>query len=187
MGVAVLAIPKLIEILGPLAISAGANVVAQVLRTTGGKPGAIAADVIDAVSKKTGIPATPESLGREAVDNPGRLEEALRDVQRENAERLAAILAAEVEMAKFRTEIVKGEQASSSLMQRIWRPLNGVLFGLCCSAVVLTVCIVLLRSTPVRADVSPLLALIVPVITGWAGIVGFYAKLRTDEKVKAKQ
>lgn len=186
MGVAILAIPKLIEILGPAAASAGASVVGQVLRGVGGKPGAIAADVIDAVAKRVGVPPTPEALGGAAVDTPGKVEEALRQVERDKAAELAQVLASELDAIRIRAEIIKGEQASSSLLQRIWRPLNGMLFGLACLALMVTTCLVLLRGLPVSAGAVSLLALVGTVIPAWAGLVGFYAKLRTDEKKVGK-
>lgn len=84
-------------------------------------------------------------------------------------------------------EILKRDQESRDTIARIWRPLNGLAFGLACYTVILTVCIAVLLKIPLKQDLMPLVGLVVPVITAWAGVVGVYVFQRSREKLAGAQ
>ncbi|MBW8635864.1 hypothetical protein K1W69_01610 [Hoeflea sp. WL0058] len=94
----------------------------------------------------------------------------------------AAIARAGAEAQVAYIEFAKGDRDSADLLIRIWRPMNGFLFPVGCLIIVATICVMLLSRIPVDASVVPLIGIVVPVITAWAGVVGCYVGQRTKEK-----
>lgn len=76
-------------------------------------------------------------------------------------------------------ELAKGDRDSVDLLTRVWRPMNGFLFSVGCLIIVAMVCVMLLPKIPVDASVLPLIDIVVPVMTAWAGVVSYYVGQRT--------
>ena len=159
-------------------LSVGAPILAGILKSKGGKGGAIAGDVIEAVADKLGTDATPQAIEDAYKADPDTFTQTVRTIETDYAE--VARAGAEAHMAYI--ELVKGDRDSADLLTRIWRPLNGFLFPVGCLIIVATVCVMLLSRIPIDASLLPLIGIVVPVMTAWAGVVGYYVGQRTKEK-----
>ena len=159
-------------------LSVGAPILAGILKSKGGKGGAIAGDVIEAVADKLGTDATPQAIEDAYKADPDTFTQTVRTIETDYAE--VARAGAEAHMAYI--ELVKGDRDSADLLTRIWRPLNGFLFPVGCLIIVATVCVMLLSRIPIDASLLPLIGIVVPVMTAWAGGVGYYVGQRTKEK-----
>ena len=184
---AIISMGALASILAPIAAKAGATALSTVLRSTNTKAGAVAADVIGTLAGKLGVPATPDAVQAKVQANPAAVEQALRETQTEKMDALAKVIAAENDEYRIYAGIIAGERGSGSLLQRIWRPLAGLIFSGACAAVVITTCLVVLRQSTVDPSLASLLALCGTTITTLAAFCGYYAGQRTKEKTAGVQ
>ncbi len=159
-------------------LSVGAPVLAGILKSKGGKGGAIAGDVIEAVADKLGTDATPQAIEDAYRADPEIFTKTVRTIETD----YAAIARAGAEAHMAYIELVKGDGDSADILTRIWRPMNGFLFPVGCLIIVATVCVMLLSRIPIDASLLPLIGIVVPVMTAWAGVVGYYVGQRTKEK-----
>lgn len=107
-----------------LAVQVGLPVVTRVLeRRMGPASAALADDVLRAVADRVG--AAPEQLETVAAETPGKVIEALREVERVEVPGMIAVYLAEAEAA--RAARVAEEQ--EPLWVRAWRPLGMYLLG----------------------------------------------------------
>lgn len=164
------------------AAKAGAPVIAAVLRGRGGKTGAMAAGVIEALAGGLGTAPTPEAVAEAAAKQPERAAAVIRSTESERLEALAKVLAEENEGFRIFAGIVQGEQASRSLLQRIWRPLAGLAFTASVCFVIVVTGLAVLRGLSVDASLAPLFALAGTGITVLGGFVTAYSFNRTAEK-----
>ncbi|MEO4040238.1 3TM-type holin [Hoeflea sp. CAU 1731] len=159
-------------------LSVGAPILAGILKAKGGKGGAIAGEVLETVAGKLGTDATPQAIEEAYNADPEVFTKTVRTIETD----YAAIARAGAEAHLAYIELVKADRDSADLLTRIWRPLNGFLFPVGCLIIVATVCVMLLSRIPVDASVLPLIGIVVPVMTAWAGVVGYYVGQRTKEK-----
>ncbi|MBW8640471.1 holin family protein [Hoeflea sp. WL0058] len=159
-------------------LSVGAPILAGILKSKGGKGGAIAGDVIEVVAERLGADATPQAIEEAYKADPEVFTQTVRTIETN----YAAIARAGAEAHMAYIELANGDRNSADLLTRVWRPINGFLFPVGCLIIVVTVCVMLLSRISVDASVLPLIGIVVPVMTAWAGVVGYYVGQRTKEK-----
>ena len=161
--------------LGPILLEAGASQLKKML--SNGTAGQIAGGVIDQIAGKLGVPATQKDIEQAWRDTPTEVIQAVQEVDDHYAR---------VEEARARTmrsqHQLQQAELSAGLLARIGRPLNTILFGAECAALMTAVCVVIIRGIPANLEinsVAPLLALVVPVLTIQAGIIGWDSRQQT--------
>lgn len=166
-----------IATIASLALKFGAPILADLLKSK--TPG-----VVDRAIDKAG-----EFLGtgKDPIAIKNRLEEepaVVEAIEVQNRDFFVDLMREETEQLRIVHETMAGERTSKSLLQRAWRPFNGFLFGIACFCLIVTVChVVWAQKVPDADAIAPILALIGPVITAWAGVVGWIAHRRTHEKM----
>ena len=160
-----------------LALKFGAPILADLLKS---KTPDVVDRAIDKIGEALGTGPDPEAI-------QGRLEgdpDLIQTVEHQNYDYLVDLMHEETEQLRILHDTMAGERTSKSLLQRAWRPFNGFLFGIACFSVILTAChVVWTQKVPDADAIAPILALIGPVITAWAGVVGWIAHRRTAEKL----
>lgn len=102
--------------LATLALQAGLPVIEKLLsKKLGDQNGQLATTVIRAVAERAGT--TPEEVEALAIDNPGRVIDAMREVERMTPE-MVGLYAAEVQL---QLAMAEAEQSDPAWM-RAWRP-----------------------------------------------------------------
>ncbi|MCI5075637.1 3TM-type holin [Oricola sp.] len=161
------------EILIPILTKAGAPILKGIIRRRiGGKGAEIAAEAIDAVAGRLGTEPTPDAIVEAHKADAQHVETIVRETEADFGEQWLAYLG-----------VLETDARSEDRLQRLWRPLLAYGFGLAAIMMLATVCIVILRQIPLNAELAPLLAIVVPIFTYWAGIVGYYVRQRTNEKI----
>ncbi len=104
--------------LASIALSAGLPIVEKVLAgRLGDSAGQLAGQVIRAVAEAAGT--TPDAVDQMATENPGRVIDALREVERRTPEMLALYAAdAQLQLAALAAD------QDEPLWARLWRPLG---------------------------------------------------------------
>lgn len=166
-----------------IALTVGAPILANVLRRQGGAAGGIAADVAETAVKsladQLGVEPTEDAIAAKFETDPYEVTEAIKTV---NAD-LGEVARAASDATQSYHRLIEADRESPSLLTRIWRPLNGVLFAFSCVALVLSFCWLM-----VKGDVATISGAAVAygflgtVLGTWAAVVGVYVWRRTDEK-----
>ena len=118
--------------LAGVAIRAGAKLVGTLLRAKGGAAGGVAAEMVDKIAGELGVEADPGAIVEAHRAAPDKVEAAIRDVEAANMKPIADALAAEADIMATIGETMRAEAASTSLLQRIWRPLHALELTLEC-------------------------------------------------------
>lgn len=166
-----------------IALSVGAHALTTVLRDRGGAAGSIVADVaetaIGQIAGTLGIEPTEEAIAARYEENPQAVTEAIVKVDRD----LGAIARAASEATMSYHDLIKGDRESPSLLNRIWRPLNGILFALACLSLVWSFCWLMLHGdVQTIAQAAVAYGFLGTVLGTWASVVGIYVWKRSDEK-----
>ena len=167
-------------ILAGAALKYGAPILAELLKRKGGKGGAIAGTAIKTIAEKLGTEPTQKAVADKFREDPETVGEVMRSVN----EDLAAMAGHASDATKSYHQLVLGDSQSKSLLNRIWRPVNGLLFGLEVSFIIFVVGAKIWNN-----DANTLLALkdlfmfIGTVLGTHAGVVGVYVWGRTTEKL----
>ena len=155
--------------LGPILLEAGADQLKTMLGD--GSAGKIAGGVVDQIAGKLGVQPTKASIEQAYKDNPNDVIDAVQQVDQHYAD---------IEIARNQTmqsqHQLQQAELGAGLLARIGRPLNTILFGFECASLMASVCIVVVRGIPPDLDinsVSPLLALVMPVVTIQGGVIGW--------------
>lgn len=169
-----------------IALQVGASAITGLLRRRGGEAGKIAADVADntvvRVAQSLGVEPTEEAISDLWDKDPDAVTEAVHEVDAEIGEMARAAS----EATQSYHDLIMEDRESSSLLTRIWRPLNGVLFALSCLALVMSFCYLMLTGdVQTIANASIAYGFLGTVLGTWAGVVGVYVWRRTDEKKAA--
>jgi len=169
--------------LAVIALDVGASALSKILRQHGGRAGTIAADVAEAairqVADTLGVEPTEEAIAARYESAPEVVSEAFQAVEQD----LGPIARAASEATQSYQQLMAGDRASPSMLTRIWRPLNGILFALSCLALVLSFCILMLKGdVQTIANASVAYGFLGTVLGTWAGVVGVYVWRRSDEK-----
>lgn len=155
--------------LGPILLEAGADHLKKMLAD--GSAGKIAGGIIDQIAGRLGVPPTGEAITDAYKADPAEVIQAVQDVD----EHYSRIEEARSATMQSQHQLQQAE-LGAGLLARIGRPLNTILFGGECAALMISVCIVIVRGIPATLDinsVAPLLAMVVPVLTIQAGIIGW--------------
>lgn len=163
-----------------IAADIGAPIIAKILRSRGGRAGQIAGRTIEAVARQLGTEPSAEAIATRYEEDPENTTAALRTV--ENG--LAELGKAASEATQSYHELLAGDRNSQSLLNRLWRPVNGFLFGIEVFAIVATVVVVIWRGEvdTIRA-LQPLWSFLGTILGTHAGVVGVYVWRRSDEKL----
>ncbi|WP_417691530.1 hypothetical protein [Roseibium sp.] len=169
--------------LAMIALDVGARALSKILRQHGGRAGTIAADVAEAAVRQVagtlGIEPTEEAIAAKYDSEPEAVSDAFKSVEQD----LGPIAQAASEATQSYQRLIKGDRSSPSLLTRIWRPLNGILFALSCLALVLSFCFLMLKGdVQTIANASIAYGFLGTVLGTWAGVVGVYVWRRSDEK-----
>lgn len=161
------------EILIPILKRAGAPILKKLIeRRIGGKGAEIANTAIDVIADKLGVAPTPQRIAEEHAADPERVEAVIADIESESPETWLAYL-----------DLLSTDAKSDDAWQRRWRPATALLFAAACTALMLTVCWAILAQIPIDESQMPLIGMVGTVIVPWAGVVGWYVKTRSDEKI----
>lgn len=163
--------------LAGIAARVGAPLVAKMLRdNVGGMAGEIAGSVVEQVAGQLGVAPTEDAVTAAYRQSPEAFGAALRQVEEDNAEHWAAMVAQV-------NETMRAEQTSSSLLQRIWRPVFGLVFSLSFAGTILTLMRAIWTSdvAAINAFASMAGFLIFAFSTG-AAVLGVYVWQRSAEK-----
>lgn len=168
-----------IPVLVGLAVKLGAPLLAEIFKRKGGTAGKMAGNVIERLAGDLGVDPTQAAIEQAYADNPDAVKTVVEKIETD----LAALAEAASKATISYHDLIKGDRDSLSLLNRIWRPLNGVLFGLECAAIVFVVCIkIYVGEVATLQALAPLYGFIGSVLTIHAGVVGVYVWKRTDEK-----
>jgi hypothetical protein len=173
MGPAAILLPLLAEIGAPIL----KNLVQRSLGD--GTAGVVATTVIDTVSGRLGIDPTADAIVEAYQQNPKAVCEVVRSYDKE----YVAMVKEGAKTHREYLDLLREDQQSDSPLSRVWRPLNGVLFGAECALVIITAAIVVMAQIPISDNLIPIVGLVVPVMTVHAGVVGYYVGQRTKEKI----
>lgn len=158
--------------LGPILLEAGADYLKDMISGDGG--GDLAGGVIEQIAGKLGVPAEQKPIEDAFAKRPTDVIQAVQEVD---------TFWADIE--KSRSASMQSQhrlaeaELGAGLLARIGRPLNTILFAIECLCLMLAVCWVVMRGIPASLDfnqVAPLLALVVPVLTAQAGVIGWDAR-----------
>lgn len=167
----------MITTIAGLALKYGAPILADILKS---KSPEIIDRAIDKVGDFLGTGNDPVAINNRLAREP----DLVKTIESENRDFFVELMREETEQLRIVHETMAGERTSKSLLQRAWRPFNGFLFGIACFSLIVTVChVVWAQKVPDADAIAPILALIGPVITAWAGVVGWIAHRRTHEKM----
>lgn len=160
-----------------LALKFGAPFLADLLRS---KVPGVAGKALGKIAERLGTDEDPIAVERAIPTRP----DVFQEVETQDHAYLVDLMREETEQLRILHDTMEGERDSKSLLQRAWRPFNGFLFGIACLCLIITVChVVWAQKVPDADAIAPILALIGPVITAWAGVVGWIAHRRTHEKI----
>lgn len=163
-----------------IATELGVPIIASILRRRGGRAGQIASTTIEAVAQQLGTEATADAIVARYEADPENTRAAFQKVE-SGMEELAT---AASEATQSYHELLAGDRDSQSLLNRLWRPVNGFLFGAEVFAIVLTVVVVIWRGEvdTIRA-LQELWSFLGTILGAHAGVVGVYVWRRSDEKL----
>ncbi|MCR9057471.1 MAG: hypothetical protein NXI02_09065 [Rhodobacteraceae bacterium] len=169
--------------LAAIAIQVGATALTGLLRRRGGNAGQIAADVADTaigqITGTLGIEPTEQAISDLWDKDPSAVTDAIHQVDAE----LGEMAKAASEATQSYHDLIKEDRESASLLTRIWRPLNGVLFAWSCLALIMSFCYLMMTGdVHTIANASIAYGFLGTVLGTWAGVVGVYVWRRTDEK-----
>ncbi|ADZ70102.1 hypothetical protein [Polymorphum gilvum] len=168
-----------------IALDIGANVLAKVLRQHGGAPGGIAADVAEtavrSIANQLGVEPSEQAIAERYAQDPQAVRQAVTAVDAD----LGAVAQAASEAVRSYHGVLLADAKSDRLLNRIWRPLNGILFALACFALVGSFCrLMYIGDTATIANASVAYGFLGTVLGTWAGVVGVYVWRRSDEKCR---
>lgn len=161
--------------LGPILLEAGADQLKKMLGD--GSASKIAGGIVDQIAGKLGVPPNADGILDAYKADPREVIQAVQEVD----EHYAAIELARSETMRSQHQVQIAE-LGSGLLARIGRPLNTIFFAGECAGLMISVCIIIVRGIPASLDinsVAPLLAMVVPVLTIQAGIIGWDARQQT--------
>ncbi|WP_029061317.1 hypothetical protein [Labrenzia sp. DG1229] len=166
-----------------IALQVGATAISGLLRRRGGEAGKIVADVADntvvRVAQSLGVAPTEQAISDLWDKDPSAVTEAIHQVDAE----LGEMAKAASEATQSYHDLIKEDRESASLLTRIWRPLNGVLFAWSCLALIMSFCYLMMTGdVQTIANASVAYGFLGTVLGTWAGVVGVYVWRRTDEK-----
>lgn len=155
--------------LGPILLQAGADQLKRMLND--GTAGQLIGGVIEQIAGKLGVQPTQAAIEAAYKVTPTEVIQAVQEVDEHYSR---------IEEARSATMISQHQlqqaELGAGLLARVGRPLNMIFFAVECLALMLSVCLVVLRGIPPNLDfnqVAPLLALVVPVLTAQAGLAGW--------------
>lgn len=158
--------------LGPIMFEAGAGQLKKML--SDGTAGQLLGGVVEQIAGKLGVKPEQKAIEAAYEQRPVEVIQAVQEVD----DHYAAIEEARSTMMQSQHRLQEAE-LGAGLLARIGRPLNTILFAFECLCLMLAVCWVVVRGIPVNLDfnqVAPLLALVVPVLTAQAGVIGWDAR-----------
>ena len=169
--------------LAGIALQVGAGALSNILRGRGGAAGGVAADLADAaigsIAEKLGVEPSEAAIGEAYQSDPLGAATVMQSVDAD----LAALAKAASEATGSYHEVLKADAASPSLLARIWRPLNGILFAFSCLSLIGSFCWLMVTGDTVTiANASVAYGFLGTVLGTWAGVVGVYVWKRSDEK-----
>lgn len=161
--------------LGPILLEAGAEQLRKMIGD--GAAGRLAGGIVEQIAGKLGIPPTQTSIEQAYREDKSEVIDAVRSVD-DHYQALARMEEARAVTMQSQHRLQETE-LGSGLLARIGRPLNTIFFAVECLALMLAVCWIVVRGIPASLDfnqVAPLLALVVPVLTAQAGVIGWDAR-----------
>ncbi|PCI03863.1 MAG: hypothetical protein COB78_05780 [Hyphomicrobiales bacterium] len=162
-----------------IAIKLGAPLLAELFKRKGGSSGKVAGKVIERLAGELGVEPTPAAIEREYANNPKAVSTVFENIETD----LGAVAEAASKATISYHDLIKGDRDSLSLLNRIWRPVNGLLFGLEVATIVFVVCVkIYVGDVETLGAVKPLYAFLGTILGTHAGVVGVYVWRRTDEK-----
>lgn len=171
------------SVLTGIALNVGAAALSQILRRMGGQHGELAADVaqtaVTSIATKLGVEPTEDAIAAHFEEDPNTVTEALKSVDAD----LAAVAQAASDATQSYHQILQADAKSDKLLNRIWRPLNGILFAFSCTALIVCFCKLMWSGDhQTIANAAVAYGFLGTVLGTWAGVVGVYVWRRTDEK-----
>lgn len=166
-----------------IALTVGAPILANVLRQRGGAAGSVAADMAEtavrSVANQLGVEPTEEAIAAKFDEDPHAVSEAVMAVNSD----LGTVAQAASDANQSYHQVLLGDAQSEKLLNRIWRPLNGILFALAAFALILSFCrLMWIGDTQTIANAAVAYGFLGTVLGTWAGVVGVYVWKRSDEK-----
>ena len=166
-----------------LAKEIGAPILAKILRRKGGKVGALAGEAIETIAGRLGVEPTEKAIVAEYDRRPDEVTTVVREIEEKIGEMARA--AADATVSYHRT--LDGDRDSASVLNRIWRPLNGIAFGVEVMAIVGAAVLKIVQGdVATLTAIQPLYTFLGTVLGAHAGVVGVYVWRRTDEKMRGQ-
>ena len=167
-------------VIAGLAVKFGAPILKEVRLRRGGRFGEIAGTAIDAVADGLGTAPDPEAIAEAAEREPARAEQVIRQVNDDLARDTEAMA---LVMTSYHQTLNEDRQ-SSSLLNRIWRPLNGMAFACSMTFLVFVVAMKIWEGdAETLTALQPLYGFLGAIFGTWATVVGVYVWRRSDEKI----
>jgi len=169
--------------LGAIALKFGLPIVVELLNRKGGKSGAMAGKVVSSIAEGLGVAPREQSIVEKYKAEPRKVETIMRKVETDFAEIARATADATISYHA----LIAGDRNSSSLVTRIWRPMNALFFGVEClglMAVIIKVVWSLADGGSIDlTGAGVLVGLVIPMLTLQAGVTGYYVHRRSIEKM----
>ncbi|MBB5754336.1 3TM-type holin [Prosthecomicrobium pneumaticum] len=179
-----MALPIAAAGLAPLLVELGAPLLAGILRAKGGTG---AARVVEAVGAALGTGPAPDAIAERIRAAPDAAAAQVRTLETDRAAEWAELFRAVAAATEATAETMRSEAASASLLQRIWRPVFGLVYAAAFGAMALALVVKILagavETLGVLADVGGLL---LGFYGMGASVLGVYVWRRTDEKRSGK-
>lgn len=144
----------------------------------GDKAGAVNT-VIKAVADKLGVEPTEAAIVKAEKEDPGRFNEVIQTVEID----FAAMAESASDATQSYHKLLMQDQ-QSGLLSRTWRPFNGYIFGINCSALVFSFvyCMMTGQASVITAAAAAF-GFLGTVLSAHAAVVGVYTWRRTTEKI----
>lgn len=166
-----------LTLLLPILAEVGAPLLKRVIsRHASGSAGDVAGAVVDAIAGRLGTVATPEAIEQAYRADPAGAGAAIREVEIERREDWAAMIA-DVNAT------MRAEQQSGGLLQRAWRPVFGLLYGVAFLGMALTVVkAVWTGDAPAINALAAISGFLIAFYGMGASVLGVYVWQRSTEK-----
>lgn len=165
-------------ILTSLVKRVGAPLLEKFITNRLGEPvGEMVGPVVDMIAGELGVPNTEEAIERDYQADPERVTEVIQSVQSNPRT---------MELYKSYLSILSADTSSEDWFTRNWRPMAALGFAASTGLTITTSCFGVVWALTHTVDLSgvmPLVGLVVPALTVWAGVVGVYVHGRTQEKL----
>ncbi len=166
-----------------IALEIGLPVLTAIFERKGSASSIVASRTLVALAEVLGVEPTEKAI----IDKFEAAPEEVTTVFRQVEEDMAEIAEAAADATKSYHDILKDDRDSPSILNRIWRPFNGLVFGCEVALIVGVVSAKILDGDVATLNaLQPLYAFLGTILGTHAGVVGVYVWRRSDEKLRSK-